>query len=123
MSDERFSPGKLLCYLRGKKSLWFIIAAFVLGLALLIFGGRDGRISVTSGCTALEARLQSFCEQVGGVSGASVLVNLDSDGNVRGIAVVCSGGDDPVVQLKLTRLLCSLFGITSDAVSVIGGGQ
>ena len=122
MGDERFSPGRLLGFLREKKSLWFIIAALLLGAALMMFGGGGATVGKSSE-TALEARIKSFCEQVGGVSNVSVLVTLDPEGKVCGAAVVCSGGDDPVVQLKLTRLLCSLYGITSDSVSVIGGRE
>ncbi len=40
---------------------------------------------------------------------------------VRGIAIVCSGGDDATVQLKLTNLLCALFGISASSVSIVGG--
>jgi len=40
---------------------------------------------------------------------------------VAGIAVVCVGGDDPALQLRLTNLLCALFGIPATAVSIVGG--
>ena len=49
------------------------------------------------------------------------MVRLDTEGNVKGIAVVCSGGDEPEVKLKLTKMLCALFGIGSESVSIIGG--
>lgn len=41
--------------------------------------------------------------------------------SVRGVAIVCSGGDDANVQLKLTKLISALFGISSGAISVVGG--
>lgn len=40
---------------------------------------------------------------------------------VRGVAVVCGGGDDMEVRLKLTELICALFDIGADCVSVVGG--
>ncbi len=40
---------------------------------------------------------------------------------VRGIAVVCRGGDDVSVKLKLTEMLCTLFSVDSNAVSIMGG--
>lgn len=40
---------------------------------------------------------------------------------VRGIAVVCTGGGNPDIQLKLTELLSALFGIPSSAVSIAEG--
>ncbi len=40
---------------------------------------------------------------------------------IRGIAVVCRGGDDVSVKLKLTEMLCTLFSVDSNAVSIMGG--
>lgn len=40
--------------------------------------------------------------------------------SVRGIAVVCDGGDEPSVKLKLTEMLCALFSIPSSAVCILG---
>lgn len=39
---------------------------------------------------------------------------------LRGIAVVCSGGDNPVVQQKIISLLCALFDLPSTKVFVSG---
>lgn len=39
---------------------------------------------------------------------------------IRGVAVVCRGGDDPTVRLTLTEMLCALFSISSDSVSIVG---
>ncbi len=39
---------------------------------------------------------------------------------LRGIAVVCSGGENPVVQQKLISLLCALFDLSSTKVFVSG---
>jgi len=38
----------------------------------------------------------------------------------RGVAVVCGGGSDPIVQSKIIDMLCSLFGIPANRVSVSG---
>ncbi|HHW25385.1 MAG TPA: hypothetical protein GXX22_08015 [Clostridiales bacterium] len=39
---------------------------------------------------------------------------------LRGIAVVCSGGDNPVVQQKIISMLCALFDLPSTKVFVSG---
>lgn len=39
---------------------------------------------------------------------------------VRGVAVVCRGGDDPAVQAKIISVLSTLLGITTNHVSVSG---
>ncbi|MDD7302369.1 MAG: hypothetical protein ACLR5G_04210 [Eubacteriales bacterium] len=41
---------------------------------------------------------------------------------MRGVAVVCRGGDDPSIKLALTEMLSAVFGIPTSSVSVIGGG-
>ena len=40
---------------------------------------------------------------------------------VRGIAVVCSGGNDVAVRLALTEMLCALFDIPASSVSIAYG--
>lgn len=40
---------------------------------------------------------------------------------VRGVAIVCRGGENPTVQLKLTEMISALFGIPASAVSVAAG--
>ncbi len=37
---------------------------------------------------------------------------------IRGIAVICSGGNSPVIKEQITSLLCALFDINSTQVSV-----
>ena len=38
--------------------------------------------------------------------------------NVQGVAVVCTGGDDPAVREKITTTVASLFGIPTNRISV-----
>lgn len=38
---------------------------------------------------------------------------------VRGVAVVCQGGDDPVVKQKIYSVLSALFDISSNKISVV----
>lgn len=40
---------------------------------------------------------------------------------VRGVAVICSGGGNADIQLKLTELLCAIFDISANAVSIAEG--
>ena len=114
MSDERIPPGRFLDYLREKKSLWFITAALIIGILLMLFGGE-----VSTG--GIDGRVKALCERVDGVSSVSVMVNSDQSGGIIGVAIVCAEGDDPAIRLKLTEMLKSLFDIGSDQISIVGG--
>ncbi len=108
----------LIVYLKEKKSLWLIIALLALGIALMLFGGTGGD---SANEASLETRVEKLCERVDGASDISVMVRVDSLGEVRGIAVVCRGGESASVRLTITDMLTALFGIPSSAVSVVGG--
>lgn len=96
----------------------------------------------------LEERLEEMINNINGVSNAKVLVTLKSsceyvfasdnsstsekhviveDGlvqvkeympEIEGVAVVCTGGNDTVIQSKITDLLCSVLGIYSTHVYI-----
>ncbi len=132
MSDEVGGILNIIGLLREKKSLWLVAAALVLGICLMLFGGRGDNVSIaaTAGggiadTGALEAKVAALCERVLGVSEVSVMITLDthseSTPQVGGIAVVCKGGDDTGIRLTLTELLCALFSVPSSSVSVVGG--
>lgn len=108
----------LAIYLKEKKSLWLIIFLLALGIGLMLFGGTGGGGESEA---SLEARIEKLCERVEGASDISVMVRVDGLGEVRGIAVVCRGGEAAGVRLTITEMLTALFGIPSSAVSVVGG--
>ncbi len=121
MSEERISARRLVGFLGEKRRLAPIAGLLVLGLALMLSGGASPRGDDER---SLERRVEELCGEIGGVGEPSVMVTLTEDGSrVLGAAVVCVGGDSPEAQLKLTRLLCALFGIGSDSVSVVGAGE
>ena len=39
---------------------------------------------------------------------------------VRGVAVVCTGGNDPQVKKKITELICAALGIAASKIAVYG---
>lgn len=53
-------------------------------------------------------------------SGGNVVEIGESFPTVRGIAVVCAGGGDPVIQSRIISLLSSLFAIPSSHICVTG---
>lgn len=94
----------------------------------------------------LEGRLQKTVASMDGVGTCKVMITLeksdenvyatnseskrDADSgesplllsaylpNVQGVAVVCTGGDDPAVREKITTTVASLFGIPTNRISV-----
>ncbi len=40
---------------------------------------------------------------------------------VKGVAVICKGGDDPEIQKEIIEMLCALFHLSSNRIFVSGG--
>lgn len=57
---------------------------------------------------------------IGSGSSESTVLLRRMTPRLRGIAVVCSGGNDPIVQQKIISLLCALFDLPSTKVFVSG---
>lgn len=112
---------------------WFVpLLLFLILLIALssLFGGREAaQTAVTE-----EERLAALCNSVAGVSEARVMITYEavyaasilgksSEGQkICGIAVVCRGGADPTVQLRLHSMLESLYALPSTRISVSGSG-
>ncbi len=83
----------------------------------------------------LEERLLSVITQIQGVGQAKIFLTMDNDGEnvflnnsdtkvesitptVRGVVVVCEGGDDPVVISRVLSAITSSLDISSDKVCI-----
>lgn len=86
-------------------------------------------------CTALEESLLSVITQIEGVGNAKIFLTMDNDGEnvylnnsdtktqsitpvVRGVVVVCDGGDDPVVVNRVMSAITKSLDINSSKVCV-----
>ena len=97
---------------------------------------------------SLEIKLEELINQISGVSNTKVMITLKSsneiiyaeenslsgnntlvvDGNpvyikeympeIEGVAVVCNGGNNPIITEKITQLLCAVLGLYSTHVYV-----
>ena len=84
---------------------------------------------------SLSVKLVDMIENINGVGEAQVLLTLESsyeyvyldddktlskilEPKVRGVAVVCTGGDDPVVKEKITKLLATVLSVGTGSISV-----
>ena len=83
----------------------------------------------------LESRAASLISKIEGVDDVSIFLTLDVGAQVsyngsnvsstkapvvRGVAVVCRGGDSPVIAQKITELLCALFDLSANHIYVSG---
>ena len=57
---------------------------------------------------------------IDGRNGDEALLVKRVEPKIRGAAVICRGGDDPSVQVKIVNLLCALFNLQSNRVYVSG---
>lgn len=57
---------------------------------------------------------------VSGGSGTDVVVTQEKSARFRGALIVCDGGDNDRVRLKIIEAVCALTGLGSDRVSVVG---
>ena len=114
--SEGIGPHAFVSYLKEKKSLWIIAVILALGIVMMMLGSTDNKGTADD----TELRVKELCEKIEGVNDVHVMVVYKKD-DVGGIAVVCEGGGNAAIRLKLTELLTSLFGIPSGAVSVVGG--
>ena len=143
-------------YLSQLKGKWGILFLLALGLLLLFYGGRseDGAAQVTEGDyfetaeeyrVALEARLETLCASVSGVSSPEVFITLESgevseyaangtgqvvvsggDGllvsrklpRIAGVAVVCKGGERVSVRSELTSLIAAALNIGTNRIHI-----
>lgn len=118
--------------IKTKKKLLPIIAAMILGLLLIIFGGKIGELFGSQGRetfgaysavyeTDYESKIRNLCEKVNGVSNVTVVVSTDEKGKmITGVAIVCDGGNDAATQNELFTLISTACGIGFEKIYVTG---
>ena len=92
-------------------------------------------LDTTVYCENLSSRLVEMAESIDGAGETKVLLTLDSsfeyvyldddktltkvlEPKVRGVAVLCRGGDNPVVCEKITQMLMTVLSLSSGDISV-----
>ncbi len=118
-----------------------------LGAVLLIFlssqlGGNESstqsiqeNFSSEAYCRALKEEIVEMIENIEGTGKAQVLLTLESsyeyiylnddktltkilEPKVRGVAVACTGGDNPVVKEKVIKMLTTVLSVSTNSISV-----
>ncbi len=141
-----FSLRELRELLKGDKRIALALIAGAAAVLFLAFGGlnQGTKQAEASFCmedqavyeAELEKRLSDILSEIEGVGELRVMVTLDTSERteygksektplsvkmpqVRGVIVVCGGGDSVVVQEKVTRAVSGVFGISSAHISVM----
>lgn len=142
--------GEIKELLKSDKTVKIILIAGAALILLIAFGGIFSGSGKTAGDTAaaavtlaeqesvLEKRLSEILTEIDGVGEVHVMVTLGTSGQkqygrnadmllsvtapeVRGVIVVCGGGDRADVREKVVNAVTGVFGINSLRVSVAAG--
>lgn len=113
-----------------------IVAIFLIFISSYIdFSGFSKTVSNDEYCTALEESLLSVITQIEGVGNAKIFLTMDDNGEnvylnntdtktqsitpvVRGVVIVCDGGDDFVVVSRVMSAVTKSLDIPSNKVCV-----
>ena len=120
-----------------------IIAAGIIGIALIFLsnyigtdsGREDDKFSVTTYSTKIESGLESVIGKIQGAGKTNVLLTTENSveyvylgdsttktkeiqPHIRGVLVVCEGGDEPVVVERVTDAVCKALNISTAKVCV-----
>ena len=94
------------------------LAGVLLLILGLILNGRNERTGTDT--EKKEAELACFLENSKGVGHAHVRLCLNKDGEIKVVAVICQGGNDPRVQAEVVRLLSAALGLGTNRIYVSG---
>lgn len=121
------------------RNRWLFLLLAGMGVLLFLLGGLLGnRDGGEDGSRAFEEKAKALCLSVKGVEHAEVFLTLNDGGireesvfgkkaasggavTVRGIAVVCTGGESAEIRETVTELLAAAFGVPSNRIRVAGG--
>ncbi len=123
------------------KKLVAVLFILAIGVLLLIASASDGNnekgsrdVTLDEYGKRLEASLENFCSSVEGVGKCRVMVTFEEgaiyeykSGNlisstpprVKGITVLCRGGDSMAVKAELSEMLAGLFEIGKNRICVL----
>lgn len=138
---------KKLISLLGSDKLRFVLIIIGLMAVVLIFisslnsdKNKDGadykaQFSIADYNNQLTSELVSMIKSIDGVGDVKVLLTLDSsyeyvylednktlskilEPKIRGVAVACTGGDNPVITEKIVALLRTVLSVNADKISI-----
>lgn len=143
MKDKK-DLGSIKKLFEGEAAKRLIIIAGIAGLALIMlssfadfssFGSDKEEFSVTTYSTQIENDLQTVVSRIEGAGKTQVLLTMENSveyvylkdsatktkeiqPHIRGVLVVCEGGDDPVVVERITSAVTKALDISTAKVCI-----
>lgn len=131
--------------LKRNKNKIIISSLVILGIILILASSFQGKSNKSSDyddyVDSLEVKIETFLKTVDGIKDADVIIMLEdydtsteetnsffsTDNtsssttipNVRGVAVACTNGDNYSMQVKVTEIVSSYLGISSNKIKIV----
>ena len=120
--------------MREQQSIWKIflgkwnknhfLVFLLIGILLMVIAIPTGENQIRDEeNTELEKRLEAILEGMEGVGNVNVMITLQEDDAVEGVAIVAEGGDNAVTVRNITEVVQALFHVDSHKIKVIKGNQ
>ncbi len=142
---KKISKDKLSTLLSSDKARAIFIFVGLAAILLIFLSGqftsrnentdKGTQLSALTYSENLSTQLVVMIENMVGTGKAEVLLTLESsyeyvyldddktltkilEPKIRGVAVACTGGDDPVVKEKITKMLTTVLSVSTSSISV-----
>lgn len=109
---------------QGKWNKNHLLIFLLIGILLMVIAIPTGETQINNAeNTDLEKRLEGILEGMEGVGNVNVMITLQEDDVVEGVAIVAEGGNNAVVVRNITEVVQALFHVDSHKIKVIKGNQ
>ena len=142
---KKLSKDKLTMFLSSDKARMIFVFVGLAAILLIFLSGqftsekenidKETQLSALTYSENLSKQLVSMIENIAGTGEAQVLLTLESsyeyiyldddktltkilEPKIRCVAVAYTGGDDPVVKEKITKMLTTVLSVSTSSISV-----
>ena len=108
-------------FLKFEKKRTQLAALLICGGVLMLIGsvGVFSERDVTVDEVTLEERTVQLCSLIDGVGECEIMITYAEGDSVYAVAVLCEGAEDIEVKKSVTELITSLFGISTNRISIL----
>lgn len=78
----------------------------------------DSKKSITESTDEKQSSFEEHPMLIDGKNGEEAILTKVKESGIRGVAIVCEGGDNPQVAERIISVVCAVLGIGSSKVSV-----